>query len=137
MREIKYRQWMGDHFNYWGFGVPEGAVFSGPASLSGRPASDFPQEELTGLKDKNGTEIYEGDILRRPAKDKWEEKNYYSCEVFWHDNDCADNHVGFQMNRTHHYGSVAGTSGSHRFLPGIVAEMEIIGDIHQNPELLK
>ncbi|HEC61929.1 MAG TPA: hypothetical protein ENI27_06700 [bacterium] len=118
MREIKYRQWMGDYFNYWGFGVPEGAVFSGPASLSGRPASDFPQEELTGLKDKNGTEIYEGDILSF---------RIFRLRIVW-DSEAAAywvRIVGEQDNRA----SLA------KYLEG--DPCVVVGNIHENPEFLK
>ena len=94
--------------------------------------------QFTGLLDKNGNEIYEGDILRFPAKDEWEKENFVSYEVFWHDNDCAANHIGWQMNRLHFQGSLCGADiGIITFLPKWTSKMEIIGNIHDNSELLK
>ena len=93
--------------------------------------------QFTGLYDKNGKEIYEGDILRYPAKDKYQEENFVSFEVFWHDNDCADNHVGWQIDRRHFHGCICGTFDISTFLPRYTKKMVIIGNIHDNPELLK
>lgn len=92
--------------------------------------------QFTGLLDKNRKEIYEGDLLRHPAKEKWDETNYVVFEVFFHDNDCADKHIGFQFNRLHFQGSIAGYSQIENFLPKWTNKMEIIGNIYQNPELL-
>lgn len=85
--------------------------------------------QYTGLKAKNKV-VYEGDLLRRPPKNEWEKKNYVAYEVYFHDNDCAQRHIGFQMNRTHFRGSICGTSDFIPFLPKYVAELEVIGKVH-------
>ena len=90
----------------------------------------------TGLKDRNGDLIWEGDVLRTPAKDNWEKINYVSYEVFFHDNDSCDRHIGWQMNRTHFYGSICGTRIFPNFTPKSVAAMEVIGNIYENPDSL-
>lgn len=87
-------------------------------------------EQYTGLKDKNGNEIYEGDILREPAKNDWEAVNYAAYEIFFHDGDEAYVNIGFQMNRMHFHGSVCGGSLLMSFLPKWTKRLEIIGNIH-------
>jgi uncharacterized phage protein (TIGR01671 family) len=94
--------------------------------------------QYTGLKDKNGKKIFEGDLLRFPAKSEWEKTNYEVYEVFWHNNDCCDNHIGWQMNRIHFCGAICGKDiGFTNFKPKYTSRMEVIGNIFDNPELLK
>jgi uncharacterized phage protein (TIGR01671 family) len=99
---------------------------------------EFVVMQFTGLLDKNGREIFEGDLLRRPVGSRpFDKFNFVVYEVFYHENDCADRHVGFQMNRTHYQGGLRGTSDFPDFLPKNTVQMEVIGNIYENPELLE
>lgn len=93
--------------------------------------------QYTGLYDKNGKEIYEGDVLREPPKNEYEKENYVAYEVFWHDNDCASHHIGWQMNRCHFQGCICGTMYIPEFLPKTASRMEIIGNVFDNSDLIK
>lgn len=86
--------------------------------------------QFTRLEDRNGKRIFDGDILREPAKSDWEKLNYAAYEVFFHDGDMAYTHIGWQMNRMHFFGSVCGGSMLMEFLPKWTKRLEIIGNIH-------
>lgn len=92
-------------------------------------------EQCTGLKDKNGKLIYEGDILFVKTldwknKERWnagEVRTYWSVEYkdYW-------NHRGFMVfgiNRRFHKPLTRTTIFN--------SEAVIVGNIHKNPELLK
>lgn len=93
-------------------------------------------QQFTGLRDNRGLKIYEGDILREMAKDKWEEKNFNCFEVFFHDGDeNSDYNIGYTMGRMHSQGSLCG-GYILPFKPKQTHKMIIIGNIFHNPELL-
>jgi hypothetical protein len=68
--------------------------------------------EFTGLHDKNGKEIWEGDIVR------WFDHQW---EIKW------------GLGRW----AICGTLLDYDFSPINHSEMEVIGNIYENPELLK
>lgn len=70
--------------------------------------------EFTGLTDKNGNEIYEGDIYRYDNPDSINEVSYCVGGGF----------AGFDFTPAMH--------SENRLL-----DVEVIGNIHDNPELLK
>lgn len=76
-----------------------------------------PIEQFTGLLDKNGKEIFEGDLLRRPSFET-------ISAVVWEQE-------GARFIRRFGVGGV--NIGSLEFTDG----MEVIGNIHESPELLK
>jgi uncharacterized phage protein (TIGR01671 family) len=82
MREIKFRAWRGGDGGCMEFGhyvADHGNI--NWFDLSNSVGKDLILMQYTGLKDKNGKEIYEGDIL--------DEKSNSPFKVVWRDGDCG------------------------------------------------
>ena len=93
--------------------------------------------QYTGLTDENGTKIFEGDILkgfRYPFFREEDAAYNYFAEVVWFDNSPAFGLLTFKNPES----TVRGIShGNADYMEDFDSEMwEVIGNIHDNPELL-
>ena len=138
-REIKFRLFWDGKFIYWGFlDDGDGLTFASPSfggGLSIKEALERSQQ-FTGRKDKHGVEIYEGDIaeLQNP-KGQIQKAILRGIVMF------SFASFGVEIKRIDKWiGYSAGVKPPERiwFLNLIGSKiLEIIGNIHENPELLE
>ena len=132
MKELKFRIWIKDEKRYYDESdeesymiVPngnvtytseayeeDGAWFNDTTSAT----NDVIVEQYTGLKDENGKEIYEGDIVT--LNGEWEEIEGTDCSVITFENGC------FMVGDTNEAGSY-------------LSDWRVIGNVHQNADLLE
>jgi uncharacterized phage protein (TIGR01671 family) len=128
-REIKFRAWNGEFMHYpmaESYVVRfDGVVRKFNAITQKYTTQEWELMQYTGLKDKYGKEVYEGDIVKTPLNNiceiKWAEViEEWRGDIF--------KYTGFGLrnikyNKMYHLDDVE--------------SFEIIGNIYANPELLK
>lgn len=123
-RELKFRAWDGNKMINDIVPINKNTVITNiqgfPDSMMAVGCIVTSIMQYTGLKDKNGKEIYEGDIVTwKHLKD--------NCKYI----------IYYNEDEVHYYAKpIVHCEGSsmESYLDNI--KMEVIGNIHQNPELL-
>lgn len=130
-REVKFRAWTGTTMEYNVIAGKFGVFYVNPGTKGdGLNEEDTacltpfntiyspntPLMQFTGLKDKNGKEIYEGDILLHKALD------IRNVPVIWWGSGW---YVGYDDGKYHNVTAL-----------DYLGDCEVIGNIYENPELL-
>lgn len=134
MREIKFRAWDGEQMFYtnddstivlnkngWELGI---ADYDWDVHEASSRKTNHVLMQFTGLKDKNGKEIYEGDILT--TRDS----------VYYNDEEGLEYSDLLICNNFHKFIYKVLYSEDHGGLWGEAQkDLEVIGNIYKNPEL--
>ncbi len=119
MREHKYRAWdkVEKEMTPW-----EDILGNLWLYVSGNYAEKYPLMQYTGLKDKNGKEIYEGDIV-----EQWQRKFPFDVEEYYSEKGAVE------------YKAFLGryVFGSRALEEDNLERAEVIGNIYENTELLE
>lgn len=122
MREILFRGKFGNEWKYGFLSIePKGLVIKEPYKNESSKVWHIDADtvgQYTGMHDKNGTKIFEGDIVKY--------------------GDTVHNVVFEQRNGTAYFGLVYSTLETLSFgYYQDLKQIEVIGNIYDNPELLK
>ena len=129
MREIKFRAWHNKKrklfkirslFNLWDKNIWINEPYKKPTNkLYGYVGIDIDLMQYTGLKDKNGIDIYEGDILSLNG----------DIHTVGYQNGCF-----LMIEETISDGK---TDPLFEYFHEYETDLEVIGNIYENPELLE
>lgn len=127
MRPIKFRAWVLDEvdnaFHMWYSEEETLSDFFG-WYLPERDGNKDILMQFTGLQDKNGKDIYEGDVVKVYDKRK-KNIHYEAIDVIYN-----ERFASWELRAT-------GNTLEYYIVNSFDNVFEVIGNIHENPELLK
>ncbi len=146
MRQIKFRAWDSVNKKMWNSNnivVGDGVFLYGGNNLETLVHTytlkhDFIAQQFTGLLDKNGKEIYEGDVIKvwdleRGGCEQVGEHDIETCE------ECSDENYLCTQEIKFNCGWFC-SEDKGDYCPPLnedYLELKIIGNIYENPELVK
>jgi len=125
MREIKFRVWNKD-YKVMGYDpiIKDGKYFEIIGNDIWGTSDDYILMQYTGIKDANGKEIYEGDIVKETkVYDYSDDIDVNIYQIIWN-----ENITGF---------TAEGKNGSNTIHQNNMGVCEVIGNIYENSNLLE
>ena len=134
MRTIKFRGRSGNLWAYGNLHIVEHEEYGDSAYIIEASSTTMVDistiGQFTGLHDKNGKEIYDGDIVKHTLFDFYDNEEQHKSVVEY-----CDGMAAFFVKL-----SEDSDCGNYLELSWVYqedSEIEVIGNIHDNPELLK
>lgn len=138
MRDIKFRFWVKKAKEMCGWELMKKEC----DRLSALETGDFIPMQFTGLKDKNGKEIFEGDVVRFTWWwfDGQERESDLTGTIVY-----SDDLMSFQMKgvKNKEWETFTGYENDQNYLTPFSElrfsedDFEVVGNIYENPELIK
>lgn len=125
MRDLKFRAWDGQEFTVFDdlYFFEENGIREVKDFIGVGHDQVFRIDQYTNLHDSSGAEIFENDIVRCTYRDA----------LSLSDDDISEMIIKAEINCE----SFVGTHGGGETYEDVLIKLEIIGNTHQNPELLK
>lgn len=136
MREIKFRAWDLDCNNWFdngsGFALSWDAIEIFDDNDHKHSTDNIVFQQYTGLKDKNGKDIYEGDVFQYIEHEGYSIPSFISAIKFIEEWACFGYETGSEV-----FGTRDVPFSEHDELQlDFLNHIEVIGDVYRNPEII-